>query len=122
MSILWEWIHKGAVLTEADAATGCAAGDAFTLALFARLLDEEYAKLRKARNKDVHDDSKDTTLPIARAIVRTYVQSEVKPPWYVDLLNISLGLDDLAVAEKRIARFLEAFKKDGTRITENLDF
>jgi malate synthase len=122
MSILWEWIHKGAVLTEADAATGCAAGDAFTLPLFARLLDEEYAKLRKARNKDVHDDSKDTTLPIARAIVRTYVQSEVKPPWYVDLLNINLGLDDLAVAEKRIARFLEAFKKDGTRITENLDF
>ena len=122
MSILWEWIHKGAVLTEADAAIGCAAGDAFTPALFARLLDEEYAKLRKARNKDVHDDSKDTTLPIARAIVRTYVQSEVKPPWYVDLLNINLGLDDLAVAEKRIARFLEAFKKDGTRITENLDF
>ena len=122
MSILWEWIHKGAVLTEADAATGCAAGDAFTLALFARLLDEEYAKLRKARNKDVHDDSKDTTLPIARAIVRTYVQSEVKPPWYVDLLNINLGLEDLAAAEKRIARFLEAFKKDGTRITENLDF
>jgi len=122
MSILWEWIHKGAVLTEADAAIGCAAGDAFTPALFARLLDEEYAKLRKARNKDVHDDSKDTTLPIARAIVRTYVQSEVKPPWYVDLLNINLGLDDLAVAEKRIARFLEAFKKDGTRMTENLDF
>jgi malate synthase len=122
MSILWEWIHKGAVLTEADAATGCATGDAFTLALFARLLDEEYAKLRKARNKDVHDDSKDTTLPIARAIVRTYVQSDVKPPWYVDLLNINLGLDDLAVAETRITRYLEAFKKDGTRITENLDF
>jgi malate synthase len=122
MSILWEWIHKGAALTEADAATGCAAGDAFTLALFARLLDEEYAKLRKARNKDVHDDSKDTTLPIARAIVRAYVQSDVKPPWYVDLLNIDLGLDDLPKAETRIARFLEAFKEDGTRITENLDF
>jgi malate synthase len=122
MSILWEWIHKGAVLTEADAATGCVAGDPFTLALFGRLLDEEYAKLRKARNKDVHDDSKDTTLPIAKAIVKTYVQSDVKPPWYVDLLNINLGLEDLAVAEKRIARYLEAFKKDGTRITENLSF
>ncbi len=122
MSILWEWIHKGAVLTEADAATGCAAGDAFTLPLFARLLDEEYAKLRKARNKDVHDDSKDTTLPIAKAIVRAYVQSDVKPPWYVDLLNIDLGLDDLAKGETRIASFLETFKKDGTRITENLDF
>jgi malate synthase len=122
LSILWEWIHKGAVLTEADAGTSTQAGDAFTPALFARLLEEEYAKLRKASNRDVHDDSKDTTLPIARAIVQTYVQSNIKAPWYVDLLNLNLGLDDLAAAETRIAKFLEAFKKDGTRITENLDF
>jgi malate synthase len=122
LSILWEWIHKGATLTEADAGTGCAAGDAFTAALFARLLEEEYAKLRQARNKDVHDDSKDTTLPIARAIVETYVGSDIKAPWYVDLLNLNLGVEKLAEAEQRIARFLEAFKKDGTRLTENLDF
>jgi len=122
LSILWEWIHKGAVLTEADADTSIEAGDAFTPALFARLLEEEYAKLRKASNRDVHDDSKDTTLPIARAIVRTYVQSEVKAPWYVDLLNLNLGVEDLAEAEARIARFLEAFEQDGTRLTENLDF
>ena len=122
LSILWEWIHKGAVLTEADAGTGCASGDPFTLELFGRLLEEEYAKLRKARNKDVHDDSKDTTLPIARAIVQTYVQSSLKAPWYVDLLNLNLGIEQLAEADRRIARFLEAFRKDGTRITENLDF
>ncbi|MBP1772475.1 MAG: aceB [Holophagaceae bacterium] len=122
LSILWEWIHKGARLTEADAETGCAAGDAFTPALFARLLEEEYAKLRKASNRDVHDDSKDTTLPIARAIVQTYVQSGIKAPWYVDLLNLNLGVENLAEAERRIARFLVAFEKDGTRITENQDF
>src|SRR5512133_1773196 len=122
LSILWEWIHKGATLTEADAGTGCATGAPFTLELFAQLLEEEYAKLLKASNKDVHDDSKATTLPIARAIVQTYVQSKIKAPWYVDLLNLNLGLEDLAEAEQRIARFLEAFKKDGTRITENLDF
>jgi malate synthase len=122
LSILWEWIHKGATLTEADAATGCAAGDSFTPALFARLLDEEYAKLRHAGNRDVHDDSKDTTLPIARAIVQTYVQSVTKAPWYVDLLNLNLGVDNLAEAERRIVRFLTAFKKDGTRLTENQDF
>jgi len=122
LSILWEWIHKGATLTEADAETGCAAGDAFTAALFARLLEEEYAKLRKASNRDVHDDSKDTTLPIARAIVQTYVGSLIKAPWYVDLLNLNLGVENLAEAERRIVRFLEAFEKDGTRITENLDF
>ncbi len=122
LSILWEWIHKGAVLTEADAETGCAEGAPFTPALFARLLEEEYAKLRKAGNRDVHDDSKDTTLPIARAIVQTYVQSDIKAPWYVDLLNLNLGVEQLAEAEARIARFLEAFRKDGTRLTENLDF
>jgi len=122
LSILWEWIHKGGVLTEADAATGCAEGAPFTPALFARLLEEEYAKLRKAGNRDVHDDSKDTTLPIARAIVQTYVQSDIKAPWYVDLLNLNLGVEQLAEAEARIARFLEAFRKDGTRLTENLDF
>jgi malate synthase len=122
LSILWEWIHKGARLTEADAGTGCAAGDPFTLELFRRLEAEEYAKLRKAKNRDVHNDSKDTTLPIARAIVQTYVQSPIKAPWYVDLLNLNLGVETLAEAERRIARFLAAFKKDGTRITENLDF
>jgi len=122
LSILWEWIHKGAVLTEADAETGCAEGAPFTPALFARLLEEEYAKLRQAGNRDVHDDSKDTTLPIARAIVQTYVQSPLKAPWYVDLLNINLGLDDLHIAQSRIARYLQAFSSDGTRITENQDF
>jgi malate synthase len=122
LSILWEWIHKGATLTEEDAFTGAAAGDAFTPALFARLLEEEYAKLRQASNRDVHDDSKGTTLPIARAIVQTYVQSVTKAPWYVDLLNLNLGVASLAEAERRIVRFLTTFKKDGTRLTENLDF
>ncbi|WP_257309985.1 hypothetical protein [Geothrix fuzhouensis] len=122
LSILWEWLHKGAAFTEADAATGTAVGDRLTPALFARLVDEEYAKLRKASNRDVHDDSKDTTLPVARAIVQAYVNSPVKAPWYVDLLNLNLGLEDLAEAEQRIARFFETFKKDGTRMTENLDF
>jgi len=122
LSILWEWLHKGAAFTEADAATGTAVGDPLTPGLFTRLVDEEYAKLRKASNRDVHDDSKDTTLPVARAIVQAYVNSPVKAPWYVDLLNLNLGVESLAEAEKRIATFLETFGKDGTRITENLDF
>jgi malate synthase len=122
LSILWEWLHKNAVLTEDDAATGVRAGDTFGPALFARLLDEEYAKLLAASNRDVHDDSKHTTLPIARAIVEAYVADAIKPPWYIDLLNINLDNHDLAVARERIARYLEAFGRDGTRITENLDF
>ncbi|WP_243316775.1 hypothetical protein [Geothrix paludis] len=122
LSILWEWLHKGAAFTEADAATGTAVGDTLTPALFARLVDEEYAKLRKASNRDVHDDSKDTTLPVARAIVQAYVNSPVKAPWYVDLLNLNLGVERLPEAETRIATFLQTFSKNGTRITENLDF
>lgn len=122
LSILWEWLHKQARFTEDDAATGTRAGDALTPALFLRLLEEEYAKLRRASNRDVHDDSKDTTLPIAREIVATYVADAVKAPWYIDLLNVNLNNHDLGEAKRRIARFMDAFRADGSRITENLDF
>jgi malate synthase len=122
LSILWEWIHKGAQLNEDDAETGVKSGDKFTDALFRRLLHEEYDKLLAAKNKDVHDDSKKTSLPIAREIVETYVLDGCKIPWYIDLLNINLNNDDLPLAKKRIERYMSAFKKDGTRITENLDF
>jgi len=122
LSILWEWLHKRATLSAADEATGVKSGDVFTKDLFVRLLAEEYGKLRAASNRDVHDVSKDTTLPIAREIVETYVLDDVKLPWYIDLLNITLGTNDLAEAKRRIGLMRDAFRKDGTRITENLDF
>ena len=122
LSILWEWLHKGARLTAGDAETGAREGDVFGAPLFARLLEEEHAKLLAARDRDVHDDSKTTTLPIAREIVATYVASPTKPPWYIDLLNLVLDNHDLGVARERIARYLEAYERDGTRITENMDF
>jgi malate synthase len=122
LSILWEWLHKGAALTDADAGTGAQAGERFTPELFARLLREEQAKLLAAGNRDVHDDSKRTTLPIAREIVETYVNAPFKAPWYVDLLNLNLNNHDLGKAKARIAAYMEAFAKDGTRITHNLDF
>ncbi|MGK2904954.1 MAG: malate synthase, partial [Desulfuromonadales bacterium] len=100
LSILWEWIHKGAALTEDDAETGLKAGDVFTEEIFARLLDEEHAKLLAASNRDVHDNSKNTTLPIARAIVEAYVLDPLKAPWYIDLLNINLNNHDLGVARQ----------------------
>ena len=122
LSILWEWVHKGAQLTAADDTAGVAAGDAFTLELCRRLIAEEYDKLRRASDRDVHDDSKGTTLPIAREIVETYVAQPVKAPWYVDLLNLTLGVPDLATARGRIASYVEAFAARRARITENLDF
>jgi malate synthase len=112
LSILWEWLHKQATLSEGP----------FTKALFGRILQEEYEKLLGAGNRDVHDRSKETTLPIARDIVEAYVTNDVKLPWYIDLLNITLGNHDRAEARRRIQRLADAFRTDGTRITENQDF
>jgi malate synthase len=122
LSILWEWVHKKALLTEDDSDTGLKTGDVITSEIFARLLEEEYAKLLAADNRDVHENSKATTLPIARAIAEIYVLDEVKAPWYIDLLNINLDNHDLPTALKRIELYMNSFKADGKRITENLDF
>ena len=122
LSILWEWLHKRARLTEDDSETGVQAGDTFTEDLFRRILNEEYEKLRGASTRNVHDDSKDTTLPIARETVDSYVSHGVKTPWYVDLLNINLDNHDLETAKERIAMYIEAFRSTGERITRNLDF
>ncbi len=122
LSILWEWLHKGATLTDGDAEIGVNAGDTFSREIFEQLLDEEYAKLLTASDRDVHDDSKQTTLPIARAIVEAFINSAMKPPWYIDLLNINLNNYDHSRGSARIALYLEAYQRDGTRITENLDF
>lgn len=80
LSILWEWVHKGARLTDNDAPTGLMSGEVFTTEIFKKLLAEEYEKLQCAKDNDVHDDSKESTLPIAREIVKTYVSDFNKPP------------------------------------------
>jgi malate synthase len=124
LSILWEWLHKPAQLMAAAGAdaTSIRAGDDFTFELFDRLLQEEYQKLLAARDRDVHADSKETTLPITRAIVDAYMRRDTKAPWYIDLLNLNLGNVDLEEAKRRIRAYLDAFAADGTRLTANLDF
>ncbi|GAB3932290.1 malate synthase [Larkinella terrae] len=122
LSILWEWLHKGATLTEDDPETGTKAGAVFSEELYRKLLDEEYEKLLKAASKDVYENSKTTTLPIALEIANVYILSEVKPPWFIDLLNINLNNLDLAVAKNRIGLYMNTLKTEGKRITENLDF
>ena len=42
LSILWEWVHKGATLTEDDPYNGTQPGDTFTAELFEKLVAEEY--------------------------------------------------------------------------------
>ena len=94
----------------------------FNMELFHRLLEEEYVKLQNARDKDVYDISKTTTLPIARQIAEIYVSEKIKIPWYIDLLNINLNNQNLSIARERILLYMENYKEDGSRITENLDF
>ncbi len=83
---------------------------------------EEYEKLLQAQDRDVHNDSKTTTLPVARAIVEAYIREELKLPWYIDLLNINLNNDDLATAQQRIRQYIVALKETGVRLTDNPDF
>jgi malate synthase len=113
VSILWEWLHKRAALDD---------GDPFSQEVFVRLLDEEYAKLQHAGNRDVHDNSKQTTLPIAREIVKTCVEHDRKLPWFIDLLNLNLGIRDPAEALRRIQMFVTEFDARSRRVTTNLDF
>ena len=90
--------------------------------MFSRLLSEEFAKLQQARNVDVHDDSKTTTLPVARVVVEAYVRCAQKTPWMVDLLNVNLTVEQEQTARQRTRDFLELFAAQGVRITKNLDF
>jgi malate synthase len=122
LSILWEWVHKGAIISEDDQQTGTKPGDTFSIDLFEKILNEEFKKLLSADNKDVFDISKTTTLPIAKEIVIAYIHSKEKFPWFIDLLNINLDNMNLALATKRINLYMDTFKKDGTRITKNFDF
>lgn len=122
LSIVWEWLSKGAKFTEDDPETGVRVGDIFTRELLERLMKEEYEKLLKAGNKDVYDSSKTTTLPISKEIADIYVFNPFKIPWFIDLLNINLNNSDLTTAKERIQKYTEAFRSEGKRITENLDF
>ena len=66
----------------------------------------------------MHGDSKATTLPIAES----YVLAAEKPPWFIDLLNLTLDNEDRAVARTRVAAYRKTLREDGRRITANLEF
>lgn len=121
LSVLWEWLHKKASLTEDDESVNVKAGDIFTQTIFNQLLKEEYAKLLEATNKDVHENSKETTLPISKFIVNRYVSDANKSPWFIDPLNLNLNNNDLKVAQERVEEYYQEFNLTGHRITGNKD-
>ena len=121
VSVLWEWLQKGATLNEDDEAMGVLSGDVFTREILEKLMEEEYQKLLAASNKDVYDASKTTTLPIAKEIVHACVLANIKAPWYIDLLNINLNNQDFTTAVDRILQYFEILKTKNERITYNLD-
>jgi hypothetical protein len=59
-------LRKATKFSEAGEATGVAKAGKLSAGLFARLLAEGYAKLRAVGNRDVHDDSRNTTQPVGR--------------------------------------------------------
>ena len=104
LSILWEWLHKGAAFTEDDPETGIEAGDRFTPELF----DAPARRgVREAAGRPATATSTTTPrrprCPSPARSSTTYVTDDVKPPWYIDLLNINLNNHDLGEARRRIA-------------------
>jgi malate synthase len=120
LGLLWEWLHKHAAFTEADD-VGVQPGDTLTEALLRQLVADEYRKLQAASDRDVHNRSKTTTLPISLAALEKYVDSDVKLPWYIDLLNLNLDVADLGEARRRLDLLLQTFTRDQVRITRNLN-
>jgi len=51
-----------------------------------------------------------------------YVSSEIKAPWFIDLLNINLNNTKPDLAKERITRYMNALEKENIRITANPDF
>ncbi len=121
VSVLWEWIHKGGELTEADAQTGLKEGTIINKEVFLELLEQEYQKLLEANHNDVHEDSKHSTLPISKLIVERFVLDSTKAPWFIDLLNINLNNKDFTTAQERVDMYYNELKMTGQRVTANLD-
>ena len=57
-----------------------------------------------------------------QAIADVYVLGDRKLPWYIDLLNINLGVRTLAEAKRRIQLLVDTFRTQNARVTHNLDF
>ena len=124
LSILWEWLHKGAPFTEDDPRHGRprrATRSPRAVRAPARRGVREAARRRQPRRPRRLEDDDAADRPRDRRGLRRRAAS--KPPWYIDLLNLNLDNHDLARARAaHRATTSKRSRRDGTRITENLDF
>jgi hypothetical protein len=114
-------LHKGTKFSEADEATGVAKADKLGPELFARLLAEEYAKLRAVSNRDVHDDSKNTTLPVGRDRRELRRRSFSRRRGKSICSTSTSTTKTWREARQRIGQYMDAFGRDRTRITQSVD-
>jgi len=114
----------GVQFTEDDQGTGIKAGDRLTPELFNRLLAEEYSKLEQAPDRIVHDNVKDSILPITRSALEKFVTSDVPIPWSVDLEGVVLGVTDPVQAGQLMDAYIDQLRNSGglSRMTQNLQF
>ena len=124
LSILWEWLHKGATLTDADP-TGVKAGDTFTArALRADCCVEEYEKLQP------RDATATCTMcrrpPRCPSRARSSRPTCCRTRSCRGTSTFSTSISTTTTSAKRSVGFdllADAFRKDGTRVTwRSLDF
>ena len=122
LSILWEWVHKGATTHRGRRRNGSQGGrylfrgDVSTLArrrirqITPGQVPRMYMRFRRQPRCRLLERSSRPTCSTRRRCRGTST-----------CLNINLNNHDLQTAQERIRNYMNTFKKDGTRITENLD-
>ncbi len=124
LSILWEWLHKDAPFTaddDADRRQGRRSLHAGAVRAAARRGVREAA--HAPATATCTTTSKNTTLPIAREIVETYVAGATSSCRGTSTCSTSISATTTSPkAKRRIGLLAAAFARTATRITENLDF
>ena len=122
LSILWEWVHKGARLTAADEAAGVKEGDRFTRGVVRatdrRGVRQAAARGQPRRARRLEDDDAADRARDRRGLHRAADQAAVVRR----SAEHHAGRAGIGAARARIKRYVDAFASDGTRVTDNPDF
>jgi malate synthase len=104
---LWEWLHKGAVLSD---------GRKLTVELVLQWAEEEMKKAEAGENNAVKATDP-AHYPMAREVLKRAVLSGVMVPWFADLLHLTDGVDDPDAAGRLTDLYVTTYAKTGVRLT-----